>query len=148
MICKFLRQLLKSRQMFSRSKWREGTRVLQGTSPCTLVAKATVLTALERISGMTQAQPYPSTPSWRKRGERETHRFRGGKSARHLKGGSVNSPPHPLFKGVFLTLVAGQQLEETIPRHNDLFACPSVRCPPPLGRAGSLKGYHSSLGEH
>lgn len=79
----------------------------------TRLAKATVLTALERVSGMTQAQPcHPSMPSCREREKNPKHRFKGKKSAQHLKGGSVDSPPHPLCRGVFLTLVVGEQLEE------------------------------------
>lgn len=51
------------------------------------------------ICGVTQAQPYPSMPSFRKRKKKYPTDFK--KSAQDLKGGSVVSPPHPSFKGVF-----------------------------------------------
>lgn len=64
--------------MFSRSRRRERTRVPQGTPLRTGLAKATVLTALERIGGMTQAQPYPGMPSCRKRGKKPNPTDLGG----------------------------------------------------------------------
>lgn len=46
--------------------------------------------------------------------EKYPYRFREKKSAQHLKGGSMDSPPHPAFKEVLLTLVVEEQLEEAL----------------------------------
>jgi len=88
---------------------------------------------------MTRAQLcHPSMPSCRKRSKKKPkpHRSRGKKSAQPLKGGTADSPPHPLLKGVFLTLVVVEWLEEAPAA---ISSPPLPRHPPPLGRAESLR---------
>lgn len=96
----------KSHQLFSRSRQPEHTRVLQGTPLHTQLAKAPA--SHSWICGVTQAQPYPSNPSFRKKEKKKkSHRFKRVSSAseRCLSGFPFSSS----LQRSFLTLVVGEE---------------------------------------
>lgn len=101
----------KSHQLFSRSRQPAHTRVLQGTALHTQLAKAPPSHSC--ICGVTQAQPYPSTPSFRKMEKKKSHRFKKVSSTSEgwLCGFSSSSS----LQRSFLTLVVGEEHKKRPP---------------------------------